>query len=188
MSYFEFLRQWYNWPYIAALTVVFSSLAYRPFLSGWGTNLGMRLGLERTPGYSVLRTFGTALAVIGLTLNGALHDYLPGSQRIGFLAGLVISVLIAGLLTRRIGRYRERHFPRIKAVGLGSHGLSGLEGRVVSQSVGPDYLAGRAQVMDSEETLHMVMCKTAEEEILHGSRIVLGEYDATDGRYFVERV
>ncbi|NNG16029.1 MAG: hypothetical protein HKM89_06060, partial [Gemmatimonadales bacterium] len=50
----------------------------------------------------------------------------------------------------------------------------------------PDYRAGRAQVMGDDETLHMVMCKTREGEIPYGSSVRLGEYDASDGRYFVE--
>ncbi len=41
--------------------------------------------------------------------------------------------------------------------------------------------------MEEDGTLHMALCKTREEEIPYGARVVLGEYDESDGRYYVER-
>lgn len=188
MNYFQFLIQWYNWPYLAGLGMMLLSLAYRPFLAGLGRAAGRRLGLTRTAGHSVVRTFGTTVAVVGLTVNGALHDYWPSGQEWGFVPGLAFTLSFAAYVTKRFGRFRERTFPPIRAVGLGARDLTGLEGRVVSRSVDSKYRAGRAQVMDSEETLHIVMCKTTGKEIPYGARVVLGEYDPADGRYYVERL
>ena len=128
------------------------------------------------------------MVVVGLTVSGGLHDYWPAQQERGFLPGLVVTTLVAALITRSIGRLFERHFPEIKAVGWGSPDLGGREGRVVSGVISPDYRAGRAHVMVEDGTLHTVLCKTVEGEISHGATVILGEYDTSDGRYFVEEL
>lgn len=187
MSYFQFLLQWYNWPYMAALLLAALSLIPSTLLDGGGRLLGRRLGFQRVSGRTTLRTFGLAYCVVGLTINGALHDYWPMAQEKAFGPGLIVTTVLAALFTRLLGRSLERHFPEIKAVGWGSPNLSGQEGRVVSRLVSPDYRAGRAQVMvEDEETLHMVLIKTREGEIPYGATVVLGEYDDSDGRYYVE--
>ncbi len=187
MSYLEFLARWYNWPYLGALGLAATTLLWRSGLAPLGRRLAARMGLEDVSGPFILISFFLALAIIGLTVNGALHDYWPQAQEAGFLPGLVLSLGLALLVTRFLGRIREEHFPEIKAVSLGTPDLAGLEGRVVSRSVGPDYAAGRAQVMEADGTLHIVLCKTAGEEISYGSRVTLEEYDEADGRYYVAR-
>ncbi len=187
MSYLQFLIQWYNWPYMAALLLAALSLFPSTILDRSGRVVGRRLGFERVSGRTTLRTFALAFCVVGLTINGALHDYWPSAQERGFIPGLILTTTLAALFTRALGRSLERHFPEIKAVGWGSPNLSGQEGRVVSRLVSPDYRAGRAQVMvEDEETLHMVLIKTREGEIPYGATVVLGEYDDSDGRYYVE--
>lgn len=187
MSYLKFLAQWYNWPYLAAFGLTAVSFVRPAYVRGVGDSLARPLRLSRIGGHSVIRILGVTLGVMGLTVNGALHDYWPSAQQNGFLPGFALSVFVALLVTRAVGRVQERYFPEIKAVGFGARDLAGLEGRVVSRSVGPTYLAGRAQVMGDDGTLHIVLCKTGEEEIPYGSRIVLGEYDDTDGRYYARR-
>jgi hypothetical protein len=188
VNYFTFLLQWYNWPYLAAIVLAAASLARLGWLGRVGARLGGWLGVRRVSGHRVLRVFTVALALVGLTLNGALHDYLPTSQERGFLPGLLLAILIAGLTTRAMGRVFERHFPEIKAIGWGARHLTGSRGRVVSRMVSRDYRAGRAQVMGEDETLHIVLCKTEEGEIPYGAVVELGEYDQAAGRYNVERV
>lgn len=188
MSYLIFLLRWYNWLYVAGLLLAALSLARLGVLARAGRALGRGLGLQRVSGHPLVRIFGLAFGVIGLTVNGALHDYWPTAQEMGFLPGLVLTVVLAVLVTRGLGQVLERHFPEIKAVRWGAPGLGGREGRVVSRTVSLDYRAGRAQVMGEDETLHMVLCKTKGEEIPFGAVVVLGEYDAEDGRYYVERV
>ncbi len=188
MNYLAFLLQWYNWPYLAALLVGAASLAKPGVLGRVGAELGRRLGAGRASGHLLIRSFAVAIAVIGLTVNGGLHDYWPEAQEVGFLPGLVFTLALAAWLTRAFGRFLDRNFPEIKAVGWGSPALSGRRGRVVSRVVSPDYRAGRAQVIGDDETLHMVLCKTVAGEIPFGSAVELGEFDRQDGRYFVEPV
>jgi hypothetical protein len=186
VNYLTFLLQWYNWPYLGGLLLVALSLARPALLGGLGARLGGLLGLRSASGSAVLRAFAVTLTVVGLTVNGALHDYWPAAQERGFLPGLVATVLLAAAVTRVVGRVFEEHFPEIKAVSWGASGLSGSEGQVVSRMVSSDYRAGRAQVMGDDETLHIVMCKTRGSEIPLGAMVVLGDYDDEDGRYFVE--
>lgn len=188
MSYLAFLLEWYNWIYLVGLLVGVGTLGRVTALERAGAALERWMGIRRVAPRSILRIFVVSFVVVGLTVNGALHDYWPSAQERGFLPGLLFTTLVAALLTRGIGRYFERHFPEIKAVGWGSPGLSGRQGRVVSRMVSPDYRAGRAQVMGEDDTLHVVMCKTREGEIPYGAAVVLGEYDTEDGRYFVEEV
>ncbi len=154
---------------------------------GFGEWLGRRLGVEGAAGRVLARVFGVAVGVVGLTVNGALHDYWPAQQERGFLPGLLLTVVLSAAVTRGVGRLFERHFPEIKAVGWGATDLAGREGRVVSRKVSPDYRAGRAQVMEENGTLHMVLCKTHEDELQYGALVVLTEYDVEDRRYYVER-
>jgi hypothetical protein len=188
VDYFAFLLQWFNWPYLAAFVIGIASIVIPASVRPLGLAMAGWFGVGRVRGHVIARVFGFALGIIGLTVNGGLHDYWPEAQERGFLPGLVVSILLATLITRRIGRAFERHFPEIRAVGWGSPDLSGQEGRVVSRVVSPEYRAGRAQVMGENETLHMVLCKTKEGEIPYGAAVVLGEYDAGDGRYFVLEV
>lgn len=189
MSYLDFLAQWYNWPYLAGFVLGLLSFIRVPRLAAAGRAVGRWLGVSDASPYVILRTLGFGLGIIGLTFNGALHDYWPELQEKGFLPGLIVSVLAAALLTRSVARLFERHFPEIKAVGWGSPYLEGREARVVSRVVTPDYKAGRAQLMGEDKTLHVVLCKTKESEIPYGAAVVLDEYDEADGRYYVsERV
>lgn len=187
MSYFDFLLQWYNWPYLAGLILAGTAFVRRSDFHGVGAALAARLGFGRTSGPTTVGVFALVAAILGLTVNGALHDYWPSAQEVGFFPGFFLSLVLALLATRRLVRFRERHFPEIKAVGFGARHLAGREGRVVSRSVSPDYRAGRAQVMGDDETLHIVLCKTRGQEIPYGAKVVLGEYDEEDRRYYVER-
>ncbi|NIR42946.1 MAG: DUF1449 family protein [Gemmatimonadetes bacterium] len=187
MSYLDFLLQWYNWPYLAALLLALLSFMRLEPAIAVGDWLGRWLRVEGAAGRVLARVFGVAVGVVGLTVNGALHDYWPAQQERGFLPGLLVTALLAAAVTRGVGRLFERHFPEIKAVGWGATDLAGREARVVSRKVSPDYRAGRAQVMEEDGTLHMVLCKTREEELLYGALVVLTEYDVEDRRYYVQR-
>lgn len=186
MTYLEFLLQWYNWPYLAALVVGGSSFVRPGAVRAPGEWLGRWLRVERVAGSRLVRVFSVVVGVVGLTLNGALHDYWPAQQERGFLPVLLLTLLVAVVATRGLGRFFQRHFPEIKAVGWGATDLAGREARVVSRKVSADYRAGRAQVMDEDGTLHMVLCKTREGELPYGSLVVLSTYDTEDRRYYVE--
>lgn len=188
MSYLVFLAEWYNWPYLVAALLGGVAMVYPQGVEGLGAKLRGLLRLERAAPRSLLRIGSVAFAMVGLTLNGALHDYWPAAQESGFLPVLLVTSAVALTVTRGLGRVLERHFPEIKAVRWGGPGLTGQRGRVVSQQVSADYRAGRAQIMGEDRTLHVVWCKTREVEIPYGAMVVLGEYDAEDDRYYVERV
>ena len=187
LSYITFLLQWYNWAYVAALGVGVVSFMRLPGVGRVGEWLGRRLGIERVSGRVLVRVFGLATGVLGLTVNGALHDYWPAELERGFLPGLILTLSVSAWVTRWLGRVFERHFPEIKAVGWGATDLAGREGRIVSRKVDPDYRAGRVQVMGDDGVLHMAMCKTHGEELPYGALVVLTQYDEADRRYYVER-
>lgn len=187
MTYLEFLLQWYNWPYLAALVLAALARALPTFFRKPGTALGATLSLRQVAPHTILAIFLLSLGVAGLTINGALHDYTPDRLSVGFLPALLLSVMLAATATHVVGRVLQRHFPEIRAVGFGARNLAGREGRVVSRRVAPEYRAGRAQVMMGDGTLHMVLCKTREVVIPYGARVVLEEYDSEDGRYYVRR-
>lgn len=188
MSYLRFLLEWYNWPYLAAILGVVASFLPAESLDRAGRALGRRLGIRRLGGRPILRLFLLMFGVVGLTINGALHDYWPAAQERGFLASLAGAGLFAALATRALGRFFQRHFPEIKAITWGGPGLGGRTGRVVSRVISPDYRAGRVQVMDEDQTLHVVLCKTRGGEIAYGELVALDEYDPDDRRYYVTRV
>jgi hypothetical protein len=186
LSYLAFLLQWYNWVYLVAL--VMAGLSFTPLpVAAVGRWLGRRLGVSEVSGRVLLRVFAVVTAVVGLTVNGALHDYLPAEQERGFVPGLVLTLLVAAWATRSVGRLFERQFPEIKAIGWGATDLAGRQARVVSREVSVEYPAGRAQVMDEDGTLYMVLCKTRGEELPYGALVILREYDEADRRYYVER-
>ena len=185
LSYLDFLVQWYNWPYIAAFVLGLLSFFAVPGVAVLGRAIGRWLGVRGASPHVTVRVLGFGLGIIGLTLNGALHDYWPALQEKGFLPGLIVSLLFAAVLTRSVARLFARHFPEIKAVGWGSPHLEGRVARVVSRVVDPDYKAGRAQLMGEDKTLHVVLCKTRQAEIPYGAAVVLEEYDEADGRYYV---
>lgn len=188
MSYVRFLFEWYNWPFLAAILGVVASFLPSEALDRTGRALGRWFGIRRLGGRHILRLFLLMFGVVGLTINGALHDYWPAAQERGFLASLPAAVLFAALATRLLGRFWQRHFPEIKAVTWGGPGLGGRTGRVVSRVISPDYRAGRVQVMDEDQTLHVVLCKTRSGEIAYGALVALDEYDPEDRRYYVSRV
>jgi hypothetical protein len=185
VSYLEFLIQWYNWPYVAALFAATLAWWLAPATEAWGRWYAHRLRIETVSGRSVYVTFWIVVALVGLTLNGAVHDYAPAWLARAFAPVLIVTLVIAALLTRWIVRTRDRYFPPIRAVRFNATDLAGAAGRVVSREVGPDVPAGRVQVVTREGVLHIVRGKTRGERLRFGRRVILLEHDASDGRYFV---
>jgi hypothetical protein len=184
-AYLEFLLQWINWPYLAALLGAALAGLTPAATEAWGRWLAHRLRLDTISGRFVYSTFALSLAFVGLTVNGAVHDFWPGALAHAFLPGLFVSGLLAAVLTRWMVRTRDRYFPAIRAVAFDTPDLAGAVGRVVSREVTPDSPAGRVQVVTPEGVLHIVRCKTRAERIRFGRRVVLLEYDERDGRYLV---
>lgn len=170
MSYGEFLLQWYNLIFLAA-----GVLGLAVALFGGGP--------DRDP----LRFAATALAtaVVGLTLNGAVHDLQLGSPVDHFWWVLPSALLGGGALGWGITRARDRWFPPVRGVRWTPEGEEGAEARVVSSSVGEEPGSGRAQWQDDEGVVTLVRCHTAEGTMKFGARVRLEEYDEAEDSYLV---
>lgn len=170
MSYGEFLLQWYNLIFLAAGAV---GLAAALFGSGE----------DRDP----LRFAATALSasILGLTLNGAVHDLRLGPPAGHFWWVLPAALVGGGLLGWGIERARDRWFPPVQGVRWNPAGQEGAEAQVVSSSVDEEPASGRAQWQDEEGVLTLVKCHTAEDEMKFGARVRLEEYDESGDSYLV---
>lgn len=170
MSYLEFLGRPYNLVFLAAGFV------------GAGVLI---VGRRREEDLFLAHTGLIALAVAGLTLNGAIHDLALGDPADRFPAVLGLSVVLAAA-SAGVGRLiRDRFFPPVREVHFNERGLEGVEARIVSRSVDADPASGRAHWHDGEGGLHLVSCHTAEGRIEFGTTVRLEEFDDEHGSYVV---
>lgn len=170
MSYFEFLGRPFNLPFVGALVLGLAVLV-----------ANRRVSPDLFYGHAWL----LALAVTGLTLNGAIHDLRLGDPAGRFPAVLVISGLVAGAAAFAARRIRDRLFPPVETVRFNEPGLEGAEARVVSRRVEEDPGSGRAQWHDGEGVLHFVTCHTASGSVGFGTTVTLEEFDDEHGSYLV---
>ncbi len=184
-SYLAFLIQWYNWPFTAAVLVVTMVWWRAAATEAWGRWYADHLRIQTISGRFVFVAFWFVFALVGLTLNGAVHDFAPAWQARAFLPVLVVTAIATAFLTRWVVRTRDKYFPPIRAVRFDAPDLAGSSGRVVSREVSPEAPVGRVQIVTREGVLHVVRVKTRAERIRFGRRVTLVEYDGTDGRYFV---
>lgn len=185
MSYVEFLLRWYNWPYVGACLAATLGWWLAAATEAWGRWYAHQLRVETVSGRFVYVSFWIVFAFLGLTLNGAVHDYAPAWQARAFAPVLAVTAVLAAVLTRWIVRTRDRYFSPVRAVRFNATDLAGAAGRVVSRDVGLQSSTGRVQVMTREGVVHIVRAKTRAERIRFGRRVILLEYDTSDGRYFV---
>ena len=170
MSYGEFLLQWYNLIFLVAGVVGLAAALFGG-------------GEDRDP----FRFAATALStsIVGLTLNGAIHDLRLGDPA-GQFWWVLPSALVGGALFGwAMERARNRWFPPVQGVRWNPPGQEGAEARVVSSSVGQEPASGRAQWQDEDGVLTLVKCHTAEDEMKFGARVRLEEYDADGESYLV---
>lgn len=173
MSYLEFLARPYNLVFLAlgAAGVVVLFAARR-----------------REEDLFLLHAGLIALAVAGLTVNGAIHDLALGDPAERFPEVLGISVVIAAAAAG-VGRLvRDRFFPPVRKVHFNERGLEGVEARIVSRSVDPEPGSGRAHWHDGEGGLHLVSCHTAEGRLEFGSTVRLEAFDDEHGSYLARPV
>lgn len=185
MTYVEFLIQWYNWPYVGALLAATMGWWRAAATEAWGRWYAHHLRIDTVSGRSVFVSFWIGFAFVGLTLNGAVHDYAPPRLGGAFLPALALTAVLAALLTRWVVRTRDKYLPPIRAVRFNAPDLAGAAGRVVSREVAPETPAGRVQIVTREGVLHIVRGKTRSERIRFGRRVILMQYDERDGRYLV---
>ena len=126
-----------------------------------------------------------ALAVTGLTLNGAIHDLRLGDPGGRFPTVAVVSTLVA-IGAAILGRAaRDRWFPPVEAIRFNEEGLEGTVARVVSRRVGPEPGSGRAQWHTGDGVLHLVTCHTGGEKAGFGDSVRLEAFDDDHGSYLV---
>lgn len=170
MSYLEFLGRWYNLLYLA--------------LAGAGTVLL----LFRRRGDRDLLFPGAALVadgVVGLTLNGAVHDLGLGSPADHFAIVLGISVATGVAVGWGVRRLRDRWFPPVTGVRWNPTQAEGNEARVVTSEVTEEPGSGRAQWQDADGHLVVVRCHIEGEPLGFGKEVRLVEYDAEGESYLV---
>lgn len=170
MSYLEFLARPYN---LVFLALGFASLVVR-VIHGRGDR-------------DLFAWFAGLLAacVLGLTINGAIHDLSLGDPADRFPLVLTISLVAAVPVGWGIARIRQRLFPPVESIQFNEPGQSGMEARVVSREVGQEPGSGRAQWHDGKGGLHIVRCHTGGATVKFGSQVRLEAFDEEEGSYLV---
>ena len=170
MSYLEFLARSYNLVFLA-LGVLGAGILW------WSR--------RREEDLFLAHAGLIALAVAGLTLNGAIHDLALGDPADRFPAVLGLSVVIAAAAAG-VGRLvRDRFFPPVREVHFNERGLEGVEARIVSRSVDGEPGSGRAHWHDGDGGLHLVTCHTDEGRLEFGTTVRLEAFDDEHGSYLV---
>lgn len=170
MSYLEFLGRPYNLAFLALGLVA----------------VAVRVADARTD-RDLFAWFAGSLAacVIGLTINGAIHDLALGDPAGRFPLVLAISVVAAVPLGWGAARLRRRLFPPVESVRFNEPGHPGVEARIVSREVTDEPGSGRAQWHDGEGGLHMVRCHTDGPTLRFGRKVRLEAFDEEEGSYLV---
>lgn len=171
MSYWEFLVQPYNLPFLALGVVGVAVLL---------ANRRSARDLFRLSAGLV------AAGVLGLTLNGAVHDLALGDIGSRFPLVLVLALVLSVPVAWACGRLRDRFFRSPERVLWNAPGLEGREAKVVSRRVQSTPGSGRAQRHDPDGTMHLVRCHTSEASLGFGHQIRLMEYDDDEKSYLVE--
>lgn len=170
-AYLEFLAEPYNLAFLAAgvAAVVVHGV-------------GRRTDGDTFPWVVAL----VALAVSGLTLNGAVHDLGLGDPAGRFPVVLVLSVVLTLPVTGAVTWLRNRYFPPVDAIRLHAPGLEGVEGRVISERVTEGPASGRAQWHDGEGVLHVFRCHTEEGSVGFGKKVAVVAHDEEEDSYLVK--
>jgi len=172
LTYAEFLAQWFNLPYLVAV-VVGAILLFRP-------------NRESRPGWFA----GAALAsgIIGLTLNGAIHDLSLGTPSDRFPFVFVIAVTFGIAIAFAVSRFLRRVFPPVTGVTWNEPGLEGSVAQIVTAIAGTESSSGRARVRDSDGVVHVIRVFSSGVSLRFGRRVRLGPFDDTRKGYPVEPV
>lgn len=173
MSYLEFLGRPYN---LAFLALGLAALAIRV--------------ADARADRDLFAWFAGSLAacIVGLTINGAIHDLALGDPAESFPLVLGVSLAAAIPVGWGAARVRRRLFPPVESVRFNEPGHRGVEARIVSREVGDAPGSGRAQWHDGEGGLHMVRCHTRDGTLRFGSKVRLEAFDEEQESYLVSTV
>lgn len=191
MTYFQFLGEWYNLPWLAAVA------AGLLFAVRTGRGRGAELSGEaedpdgpkplpepRTSPAVLLVTAGVA----GLTLNGAIHDLRLGSAGARFPLVAALSLGTGWLVAWGGSRLRHRLAPPITGLAFNRPGLEGGEAVVLGTGTEPDGTP-RARHRDAAGVAHIVRIRFPEDadprELRFGRKVRLDTFDPELGAYHV---
>lgn len=176
MAYLRFLGEWYNLTWVGAVCAGLLLVAFR--------RRELSDGPRTSPGIVLV-----AAGVLGLTLNGALHDFRIDPIARWFPLVAVLALGAGWLVARSASRFRHRWFPPVRAVAFNQPGLEGAEAVVLSADLEHGRI-GRARHRDEAGTSHILRVHLAEEEeagaLRFGGRVRLGTFDPERRSYPVE--
>lgn len=187
MTYLEFLGEWYNLPWLAAIGA--------GLLLGLGRRLRARRASVAAGADEERRTSPAvvlvATGVVALTLNGAIHDFRLGPIGPRFPIVTLLAVAAGWLLGWAGAKLRRRLLPPVRGVTFNRPGLEGREAVVLSARVGPGEI-GRGRHLDPAGISHVVRILVPEgagepsgAPVAFGRRVLLGKFDAGRRAYEV---
>lgn len=177
MAYLRFLGEWYNLIWVGAVCAGLLSvtIARREPPEG-----------PRTSPDIVL----IAAGVLGLTLNGALHDFRVEPIARWFPLVAVLALGAGWLIARSASRLRHRWIPPVHGVAFNEPGLEGEEAVVLSADLEHGQV-GRARHRDEAGISHILRVHLADDgagALRFGGRVRLGTFDPDRRSYPVEPV
>lgn len=181
MAYLRFLGEWYNLVWVGAVCTGLLLLALRRRGASDAAP-----GPRTSPGIVLV-----AAGVLGLTLNGALHDFRvePIAPWFPLVAALALGA--GWLIARSASRFRHRWFPPVRAVAFNQPGLEGEEAVVLTADLEHGRI-GRARHRDQTGTSHILRVHLSEDDeggtLRFGGRVRLGTFDPERRSYPVEPV
>jgi hypothetical protein len=189
VTYLQFLGEWYNLPWLAAVGAGLL-LAMRGRLAGRARPSADGAPEAPRPGSLAPRTSPAVLLVaagiLGLTLNGAIHDLRLGPVGGRFPLVAAISLGAGWLLAWGGPRLRHRVAPPITGLAFNRTGLQGGEAVVLSAGANSDGTA-RARHRDEAGVAHIVRIHASEpadaEGLRLGCTVRLGAFDEERGSY-----
>lgn len=200
MTYLQFLGQWYNLVWLGAVGAGLL-FALKARMSGRGRIVARtpERGDDDTvrkatkdlegPRMSPAAALITA-GVLGLTLNGAIHDFHLGPVPRRFPIVFFASLVGGWLLARGFSRLRHRFAPPVTGITFNREGLEGREAVVLSGSLDESGI-GRARHRDAAGVAHIVRVHESggeATELRFGRRVRLGRFDEELRAYAAERV
>lgn len=191
MTYLQFLGQWYNLTWLAAVGVglllgLTARLARRGPPTGEAgaarPSVAPRPPKPRTSLAMVLVTAG----VVGLTLNGAIHDLRLGSPEARFPLVTLLSLVVGWFVAWAGTRLRYRFAPPVMGLAFNRPGLEGGEAVVMSAGAALDGTV-RARHRDGAGVVHIVRIRVPEgrdaRDLGFGRKVRLGAFDSHRGSY-----
>jgi hypothetical protein len=177
LAYLRFLGEWYNLTWIGAVCAgLLLAVARRSAVTE---------GPRAPPGVLLV-----AAGVVGLTLNGAIHDVRLGPIERWFPLVALLALGSGWFIARGASRLRYRWFPPVRAVAFNQPGLAGEQAVVLSAELVPGRI-GRARHRDETGVSHILRIHIDGGEpgaLRFGSRVRLGAFDADRRSYPVEPV